>query len=262
MNRIHYATQHWHQVPTELDWLTPGERVRLDGFRFEKRRRDWLLGRWTAKIALLAITGLSRRDIARIEIASAGDGAPLPMLDGKRCGVQLSLSHSNERAFATVLQGTTALGCDIELVEPRSAGFIETFFTVAESQRVERADPAFRDLLVTMTWSAKESTLKALRTGLKADTRSVEVINDGDYPGAGWKAARTIAANAGEFSCRWRHDGQSILTIVTRSPVGTPRSVTGTDGTADRPLRDPAAPHVDSSDLRLKARLAFPRSPG
>ena len=238
MSQIHYATRDWPQVPLELDWLTPDERVRLDGFRFEKRRRDWLLGRWAAKNALLGINDLSRRDIARIEIGSAPDGAPLPMLDGERCEVQLSLSHSNDRAFSTVLQGTTTLGCDIELVEPRSAGFIETFFTASEAERVAAADPRFRDLLVTMIWSAKESTLKALRTGLQADTRSVEVIDDGDCSGAGWKTARTIDANAGEFSCLWCRDGQFILTVVTRAPVETPRPIAGSDLRFDRPRRD------------------------
>ncbi len=231
MNQIHYTTQDWQQVPAELDWLTPGERVRLGAFRFEKRRRDWLLGRWTAKIALLGITGLPDRDISRFEIASAPDGAPLPRLDGRPFLARLSLSHSNGRAFSTILRGTTALGCDIELVEPRSVGFVETYFTSSESEHVERTDPRFRDLLVTMIWSAKESTLKALRTGLQADTRSVEVIDDGDCSGAGWKTARTIVADAGEFSCLWRLDGRSVLSIVTRGPAETPRSFTGTDGT-------------------------------
>ncbi len=261
MNPVHYATQDWRQVPAQLDWLTAGERARADGFRFEKRRRDWLLGRWTAKIALLEIAGLSHRDIARIEIASAPDGAPLPMLGDERCGVQLSLSHSNDRAFSTVLQGTAALGCDIERVEPRSQGFIETYFTAAEAERVERADPGFRDTLVTMIWSAKESTLKALRTGLKADTRSVEVINDAAGRGGDWKTARTTEATAGQFSCLWRRDGRFVLTIVTRGSVETPRSVTGTAGIG-RPFRDAVCPPVDPPDPCRKTNLAFPNSPG
>jgi 4'-phosphopantetheinyl transferase len=224
MNQIHYTTQNWQQVRAELDWLTPGEQMRVGAFRFEKRRKDWLLGRWTAKIALLGITGLPDRDIIRFEIASAPDGAPLPRLDGRPFLARLSLSHSNGRAFSTVLRGTIALGCDIELVEPRSAGFVETYFTATETERVERADPRFRDLLVTMIWSAKESTLKALRTGLQADTRSVEVIDDGDYSGAGWKTARTIVADTGEFSCLWRLDGQSVLSIVTRGTAEMPKA--------------------------------------
>ncbi len=240
MNEVYYLTQAWHEVPAELDWLTPGEQARLDGFRFDKRRRDWLLGRWTAKIAMLGITDLSYRDIGRIEIASATDGAPQPMLDGEPCMAHLSLSHSNDRAFVTVSRGTAALGCDIELVEPRSPVFVETYFTASEAERVARVDPRYRDLLVTMIWSAKESTLKALRTGLQADTRGVEVIDDSDCSGTGWKAARTIAANAGEFSCLWRRDGRFILSVVADGPVETPRPITGSDVRIGRLIGDPA----------------------
>ena len=222
MNGIHYTIQDRHQLRPDLDWLTQGERARLDGFRFEKRRRDWLLGRWAAKIALLGITGLSQRDINRFEISSEPDGAPLPMLDGRRCRVQLSLSHSNDRAFATVSHGTKALGCDIELVEPRSAEFVDTYFTASERDYVERVEPGSRDSLVTLIWSAKESTLKALHTGLQVDTRSVEVHDDGDSADGGWRVARTISADAGEFKCLWRIDDKFVLSIVTRDPVETP----------------------------------------
>ena len=222
MGPVHYSIQDWEQVPEELDWLTAGERSRLEGFRFDKRRRDWLLGRWTAKNALLAISGLSKRQIGRFEIASAANGAPLPKLDDWPYEARLSLSHSNNRAFSAVSRGISVLGCDIELVEPRSDVFVETYFTESERVHVEHASALFRDSLVTKIWSAKESTLKALRTGLQADTRCVEVIDDGDCAGEGWGIARTIVADAGEFSCLWRLEGQFVLSIVTRDPVETP----------------------------------------
>lgn len=117
MTHLFYTTQDWYQLPAELDWLTSAERERLDGFRFDKRRRDWLLGRWAAKIVLLRISGLSMWDIRRFQVDSATDGAPVPLLDGSPCAVELSLSHSHGRAFAAVSRGATALGCDIEFVE-------------------------------------------------------------------------------------------------------------------------------------------------
>jgi 4'-phosphopantetheinyl transferase len=42
------------QANPPLDWLCEAERLRLDGLRVEKRRRDWMLGRWTAKQLLQA----------------------------------------------------------------------------------------------------------------------------------------------------------------------------------------------------------------
>ena len=224
MTQLYYTTQDWYQLPTELDWLTKAERERLKGFRFDKRRRDWLLGRWAAKIALLRISDLPRWDIRRFQIDSASDGAPVPLLDGLPCAVELSLSHSHERAFAAVSRGATALGCDIEFVEPRSDVFVETYFTDSERVHVDDVGPRNRDSAVTKIWSAKESTLKALRIGLKVDTRSVEVIDDGNRTGEDWNKARTVVDDAGEFACRWRVDRGFMLTIATRDPVEISRA--------------------------------------
>ena len=181
-----------------------------------------MLGRWVAKQALLDLTQLEPSDIARFEILSASSGAPVANLDGRPCEAGLSISHSNGRGFSAVSSEISDLGCDLELVEQRSAAFVDTFFTAAESERVERAVVEYRDTLVTMIWSAKESTLKALRTGLKVDTRSVEVIEDRHSSGQGWGSARTIVEDAGEFNCLWRRDGDFVLTIASREPVETP----------------------------------------
>ena len=225
MSRIHYTIQEQRQLPGDIDWLTPDERVTHDGFRFAKRRGDWLLGRWAAKTVLMGAAALQRRDIGRLEIATAPDGAPSPKLGGEPYPVTLSLSHSHGRALAAATHGTTALGCDIELVEPRSAGFVDTYFTTAEAEAVQQSKPEFRDELITLIWSAKESTLKALRTGLRADTRSVEVVVDNEEVGGGWRSARAIAGDADEFGCLWRRDDDFVITLVTRGTVENPKLV-------------------------------------
>ncbi len=222
MKSLQYALEDSDQLPGRLDWLTPAERARYDGFRFEKRQQDWLLGRWAAKLALLKLAGLPRSDIARFEVLSASSGAPVARLDGRPHDAGLSISHSHGRAFSVASGETTDLGCDIERVEPRSAAFVETFFTAAERERVQHAAAEHRDILVTRIWSAKESTLKALRTGLRADTRSVEVIDDSERAAGDWRIARTIVENAGEFGCLWRRDGDFVLSIATRDRVRAP----------------------------------------
>lgn len=222
MSPVSCTTQARQQLPAGLDWLTTGERERLEGFRFDKRRRDWLLGRWAAKVALLGISGLARSDISRFEIDSAPNGAPVPRLDGRPYRVGLSLSHSHDRAFSAVSKEAVALGCDIEWVEPRSDVFVETYFTESERTDVDAADPSDRDALITKIWSAKESTLKALQTGLQADTRSVEVVDNGDRACKGWGIARTIVRDAGEFSCLWRLGDDFVLTIAVRGAAEAP----------------------------------------
>ena len=223
---VYFAIQDRHDLPTDPDWLTANERTRLANFRFDKRRHDWLLGRWTAKQALMAVAALS--DPSRIEIASADDGAPLPRLDDRPFAAAISLSHSNDRAFCTVALDRTELGCDVELVEPRGTAFVETYFTNTESERITNADKHCRDLLTTMIWSAKESVLKALRIGLAADTRSVEVIPDDRRPdtekSSEWLTGRVVAADDGEFACCWRHDGNFVFCVAGRAPLPAPVS--------------------------------------
>ena len=213
MNRIFVTLQRRNDLPGHRNWLTPNERARCDAFRFEKRRLDWLLGRWTAKQARLHVEKLPEPDIGRFEVASADDGAPLPLLDGERFEIGLSLSHSNDRALCAVSRDVPTLGCDIEFVEPRSRKFVSTFFTAAERECVDNTSPELRDTLTTMIWSAKESTLKALGTGLKADTRRVEVI-PGELPtGDDWNCVDVVSADDGRFGCFWRRDGQFVLTV-------------------------------------------------
>jgi 4'-phosphopantetheinyl transferase len=66
------------------------------------------------------------------------------------------------------------LGCDLEVVEPHSQAFVRDYFT-AEERSLIAAHPETIEGLVSLIWSAKESALKVLRTGLRDDTRSVSV---------------------------------------------------------------------------------------
>ena len=61
------------------------------------------------------------------------------------------------------------------MVEPRSEAFVADYFTVEEQARVAQASAGNRNRIATLLWSAKESALKALRAGLRLDTRSVIV---------------------------------------------------------------------------------------
>jgi hypothetical protein len=112
-----------------------------------------------------------------MEILQAKDGAPDVFVGGYAAAVTISLSHSSGMAICAVAPPNTHLGCDVELVEPRSHEFVTDYFTAEEQAEVARASEERRDQVVTLFWSAKESALKALRAGLRLDTRSVIVDN-------------------------------------------------------------------------------------
>jgi 4'-phosphopantetheinyl transferase len=161
------------------------------GYLSPRRRRDWLLGRWTAKRLIqkhIAATNGFCPALDSFRIEADGSGAPIlasqhPALCGThtdgRVPLALSISHSSGYAFCALCddaRGQVRLGVDIEFVEPRHASFAQEFFTPAEQASLHAAPAALRDLLTTATWSAKEAALKATRLGLRADPRSGECL--------------------------------------------------------------------------------------
>jgi 4'-phosphopantetheinyl transferase len=166
-------------APSPSSWLTTAERERLATMKIHKRRQDWLLGRWTGKLLLQTV--LARRHgwlppLNTLGIETAEDGAPLATYwcGGRRAsGPPMSLSHSGDRALCVMNSAATQVGADIERIEPRSEAFVHDYLAPTEIELVEQSPPAGRALHVTAVWSAKEAVLKALRLGLRVDTRAV-----------------------------------------------------------------------------------------
>lgn len=196
--------------------FSSAELLRLEEFRFEKRRREWLLGRWTAKQLLRSHLREHYDYDAPLDALVVGrepGGAPAAVLDGQqalaggwpvvemeslpligaagaqsegsalvvegvRLPVSLSISHSNGAAFCALLRTNGIsprwqLGVDIERIDARSEQFRATFLAPTEDDWISSAAAELADTLVTATWSAKESVLKALQLGLTVDARRV-----------------------------------------------------------------------------------------
>ena len=103
-----------------------------------------------------------------------------------------------------------------ERIEPRSAAFISSYFTLQESTALEAIDKSSRNLLANLIWSAKESALKALRHGLRVDTRSMEVVAD-RQPGKPWSRLQVTAeGTSAPLAGSWTHLHDFVVTIVSR----------------------------------------------
>ena len=136
----------WHSLgersrPEADDWLTAGEAERAAAMRFTKRRDEWLLARWTAKQAVAGELGLAddSASLARIEIRTIiggeAQGAPEVFVDGVSYDIGISLTDRAGWAVCAV-GAVDELGCDLELVEPRSEGFVRDFLTPCEQAAV------------------------------------------------------------------------------------------------------------------------------
>ncbi len=148
-------------------------------------------------------------------------------IDGSNADVDISLSDRAGWAVCLIgPTGTTAagtLGIDLELVEPRTDGFVADFFTAAEQAIVEsQPDGDARHEAVNLIWSAKEAALKVLQVGLRVDTRTVEVDLDTTRRSDGW-AAMTVTGADGAMPGWWRRDGLFLLTIAFAAPADPPR---------------------------------------
>lgn len=182
---IHWLTQPSTALPADAAaFLSPAEAATYAALKMPKRRSDWLLGRFTAKqlvaeylggMGSVSGTANEARLLRNIVIAADADGAPYVTLGGARLPATLSISHSHGMAFCAIeetLEGQT-VGCDIEYIEPRDPAFLRDFFTPAE-QAAAQAWPQ-PDVATTLLWSGKEAVLKALREGLRVDTKQVQI---------------------------------------------------------------------------------------
>lgn len=202
------------QMPPAGEWLTAAERSRADGLRYTKRRADYLLGRWTLKLAVARVLGWpdDAADLARIEARPAPGGAPRLYVDGRAADPGVSLTDRAGCAVCLVAAGAAAVGCDVEIVEPRSDAFIRDYLTETERHLVAAAGPA-RDTAANLVWSAKECALKVLGTGLRRDTRSVEVtVAELNPPERTWSPLRVRASEGTEFPGWWRRSGLFLVT--------------------------------------------------
>lgn len=237
---VYWLEQTEADVPAENQWLSAREMLCLAGMRFAKRRTDWRLGRWTAKRALATRLNLPTDlwALANLEIHAAASGAPEVYLFNQPASVTISLSHRAGAAMCAVALAKASLGCDLEMIEPRSDAFVADYFTANEQALVEQELVEERPLLITLLWSAKESALKALHQGLRLDTRSIDVSlidsaarHSGDgrqnpcpaplMAGVadGWCPLRVRHAADRIFRGWWRHADHMVRTVVNDLPL-------------------------------------------
>lgn len=225
------------EVPSGDGWLGRREQEVLAGLRFAPRRADWRLGRWTAKQALSRWrdggAGASLTDSAALEILAAEDGSPGAWLDGAPLDAALSLSHRAGSGLAAATEPGLLVGCDLEIVEQRSDGFVRDFLRAEEQEAVAARAPHERPLAANLAWCGKECALKALRTGLRLDTREVRVdlaasLGDpdrGSAADADWRRLVAAAPGLDVVGAGWRREGDRLLawiaaTRAALSPAG------------------------------------------
>ena len=240
---VRWLLQSDADLPVEDEWLSPQEKARMAAMHVPKRRADWRLGRWTAKRAIASYWDLPDDPsvLSSIEVRPAPSGAPQLFWRGEPAGISISLSHSTATAVCALAPGGVALGCDIENIEPHSDAFISDYFSAEEQALVAQVSDSQRWTLVSLIWSAKESALKALQTGLRLDTRTLDVVPRDPIDPQQAKASTRQFGDSETRSCDlskwqrmcvrclkktfqgwWRARGNQVLTLVCAPACAVP----------------------------------------
>ncbi len=159
--------------PDEIKFLTESETRQYNGYEFKKRKDDFLLGRFGAKVALSRFTGIS--DVLKFEIRSGIFNQPVVRSSSIE-PLFLSLSHSNGQSFALVCDLVNPICIDCESIVEiaintivATLGPLEKELTSSFSDRLDSA------VLPIVIWTLRESLGKALNCGLSVKNGVLEV---------------------------------------------------------------------------------------
>lgn len=223
-------------LPAGDAWLSEAERSRAAAMRFTKRRTEYRLRRLAAKRAVAACLGLGTdpADLRRVEALNRPGGAPFVRVDGADVDLRVSLTDRSGYAVC-LLEGAAgpeagSPGVDLEVVEPRTLAFVADYCTAAEQQAIAGAGEVGShewDRAANLVWSAKEAALKVLRVGLRADTRSVEVVLGRGERTDGWHPLGLRVVTGERLDGWWRHDGAFVLTLAARRLPDPPEPLPG-----------------------------------
>ena len=145
-----------------VEILGPLEAKYYASLRFERRQRSYLLGRYTAKLALKQL--LPETDFRSIEIVKGVFEQPV-VLCNRSPGWSVTISHAESRAVALAYPSEHPMGIDIERIDSTHQRTILSQLSSEETKWAESSvDCGYR--LATALWAAKEALSKALTTGL------------------------------------------------------------------------------------------------
>ena len=188
-----------------------------------------MLRRLVTKHAVASVTGrpTDPATLAGIEVRNAPSGAPYVCVDGAPIEVGVSIS---DRAGWAVCVTSTRPGRWLSVAtwswwsRVRRASCATSSPTTEQRLVGSCVAGDERDAVANLIWSAKESALKVLGTGLRRDTRTLEVTPAAPR-GDGWGALTVRAVEGTVFPGWWRREGRFLLTVATRVAAPPPAAL-------------------------------------
>jgi 4'-phosphopantetheinyl transferase len=158
--------------------LAEDEWARASRFRFEKHRRQYVVGRGALRTLLAAYLGI-RPEAVRFRYGPRGK----PFLESPE-DLQFNLSNSDEMALVGFVRGPE-IGVDVEYLRPMPdcEQISERFFSESERRVLRGIPQPTKEEAFFNCWTRKEAYLKAVGEGLAAPLDSFDVtLAPGDPP--------------------------------------------------------------------------------
>ena len=179
--------------------LSSKELDKFNSFGSEKRKNDFLLGRYSAKRAL---SFLKKHSFMReINIDNGVFNQPI-LFDNE---FDVTISHSGNFGGAIVFDKRFPTGLDLEKIDESSQKALASYINKEEIN-----ENSIQKL--TIAWTLKEALSKALRCGLVISSNLLEIEN--------------FRENEGIFACEFRHfhqyTGKARLFKDLSSAIVTP----------------------------------------
>ncbi len=155
-----------NNLPAAEEFLSSRELKAYGDFKVEKRKREWLGGRYALK---KLASGFFIFDIKQIEVRNKPSGQPVLGVPGGS-NLPVSITHCGDFAAAAIATSGLGIGVDMEAIEPRSRAWAEQSFAPEEIS-------SWAPIFLTELWAKKEAVLKFMGVGLSLDTRDIRFIN-------------------------------------------------------------------------------------
>lgn len=181
------------ELATGAPWagqLHPEEKAAYDAFPSTRRKESFLLGRLSARQAVLGLTGIDTPHAIWIDTGVF----QFPVVRGAGLrNIQVSISHCDNIGFSVAFPEAHPLGVDVEKVGGETEEAVLSQLTGKEKMLL-RSCGQDHTAGYTAVFSMKEALSKILRTGMMLDFQFLEV-----------EEAKVLK---GALACTFTHFGQ------------------------------------------------------
>ncbi|WP_347489145.1 4'-phosphopantetheinyl transferase superfamily protein [Desulfoscipio sp. XC116] len=154
-----------------VQYLHPQELRYFETLTFEKRKRSYLLGRYSAKHALSILTG--ETNLWDVHIKQGIFNHPI-VINKKNQNIQVSISHCDNIGAAVAFPESLPMGIDIEQIDFNKNNLLELPITEKEKELIKTL-PFSNSIMLIVLWTAKEALSKILKTGMATPFQVYEI---------------------------------------------------------------------------------------